>query len=493
MEQLSFFSIEKKVENAIKMLKMFEPKALEMHPEGYYLCFSGGKDSQVIYALAKKAKVKFQAYYNITTVDPPELVYFIRKSYPEVIMNRPEITMWKLIEQKHYPPTRRMRYCCSELKEREGKGRFVVTGVRWAESRKRQKRGFAEVQGQSEAKIILNSDNDEKRRKIESCQVKGKRVLNPIVDWTDEEVWKFIHAEIQTYCSLYDEGFTRIGCIGCPLAAIKQREKEFVRYPMFKRAYLKAFERMLAYHKGGTHGDFTWKDAEEVYRWWLYGNPKREGQVYGQIELPIKKELRSIVEEKEEEKIESRKEWESSFQKKLYEWQKIYQFGTEENQFTDGKVLNQIRKELIEIYKTHLSEMEGADNYKKQIPQTVKEGYMAREKEVVETAQRLVQKYFHSMQFRYVLVKRSQIKESDRRKLEIDILIGRIQKLESCVKKKDILGMRIFSKEEELDQMLEDIYEKIGKLPIANNGIKGTVQKKNSVWKNQMTLEEFIC
>lgn len=215
--------------------------------------------------------------------------------------------------------------------------------------------------------------------------------------------------------------------------------------------------------------------------------------LYGQIELPIKKELRSIVEEKEEEKIESRKEWESSFQKKLYEWKKIYQFGTEENQFTDGKVLNQTQRELIEIYKTHLSEMEGADNYKKKIPQTVKDSYMAKEKEIVETAQRLVQKYFHSMQLRYVLVKRPQIKESDRRKLEVDILIGRIQKLESCVKKRDVLGMRIFSKEEELDQMLEDVYKKIGKLPIANNGIEGTAQKKTSVWKNQMTLEEFIC
>ena len=108
MEQLSFFSIEKKIQNAITLLKMFEAKAIEMHPEGYYLCFSGGKDSQVIYELAKQAKVKFQAYYNVTTVDPPELVYFIRKMYPAVIINQPDTTMWELISQKHYPPTRRI-------------------------------------------------------------------------------------------------------------------------------------------------------------------------------------------------------------------------------------------------------------------------------------------------------------------------------------------------------------------------------------------------
>ena len=191
-------SIEKKIQNAITLLKMFEAKAIEMHPEGYYLCFSGGKDSQVIYELAKQAKVKFQAYYNVTTVDPPELVYFIRKMYPAVIINQPDTTMWELISQKHYPPTRRMRYCCSELKERGGKGRFVVTGVRWAESRKRRKRGFAEIQGPSEPKVILNSDNDEKRRQIENCQIKGKRVLNPVLDWTDDEVWQFIHTHIRS-------------------------------------------------------------------------------------------------------------------------------------------------------------------------------------------------------------------------------------------------------------------------------------------------------
>lgn len=61
MEQLSFFGIEKKIEKAVTMLKMFEAKALEMNPEGYYLCFSGGKDSQVIYALAKKSKCEISS------------------------------------------------------------------------------------------------------------------------------------------------------------------------------------------------------------------------------------------------------------------------------------------------------------------------------------------------------------------------------------------------------------------------------------------------
>ena len=492
MEQLSFFSIEKKIQNAITLLKMFEAKAIEMHPEGYYLCLSGGKDSQVIYELAKQAKVKFQAYYNVTTVDPPELVYFIRKMYPAVIINQPDTTMWELISQKHYPPTRRMRYCCSELKERGGKGRFVVTGVRWAESRKRRKRGFAEIQGPSEPKVILNSDNDEKRRQIENCQITGKRVLNPILDWTDDEVWQFIHTHIRTYCSLYDEGFTRIGCIGCPLASTKQREKELARYPMFKKAYLKAFDRMLSYHKEGTHGSATWKDAEDVYRWWLYGNPPKEIQVTGQIELSIERELGNIVKEIEKKKPEPSKKWEDVFQKKLYDWKKIYQFGTEENLTTDGEVLNQIRRELVQVYENYFSGTTACDRYKKKIPQAVKDDYMAGEVEIFETAQRLVKKYKQSQQFRYVLVKRPQIRETDRRKLQVDLLVGKIQKLEVCVKRKDILGMRIFSKEDELDKMLAEVYQKIKELPRINEGVESAGNKKKSSWKNQMILEEFI-
>jgi phosphoadenosine phosphosulfate reductase len=76
------------------------------------------------------AGVKFTAYYNITTVDPPELVHFIREKYPEVIFIYPKESMWRLIVRHGTPPTRLIRYCRSELKEGSGVGRTVVTGVR---------------------------------------------------------------------------------------------------------------------------------------------------------------------------------------------------------------------------------------------------------------------------------------------------------------------------------------------------------------------------
>lgn len=147
LHQLNFDGKDK-VDIAIERLKAYEPA------EGYYLCFSGGKDSVVIKALADMAGVKYDAHYSATGIDPPELVRFIRKYHSDVAFDIPHdkdgkrITMWSLIPKRKMPPTRLVRYCCAELKERAGKGRFSITGVRWAESvRRKQTRSLAEVHG----------------------------------------------------------------------------------------------------------------------------------------------------------------------------------------------------------------------------------------------------------------------------------------------------------------------------------------------------------
>ena len=109
IEQTLFGTVDK-VAEAIKLLREHEP------PEGYYLCFSGGKDSVVIYGLAKQAGVKFDAHHSVTTVEPPELMKFIRDKYPEVQKESPQLTMAQLIVKNKTPPTRIARYCCRLLK-----------------------------------------------------------------------------------------------------------------------------------------------------------------------------------------------------------------------------------------------------------------------------------------------------------------------------------------------------------------------------------------
>lgn len=261
--------IQDKVEMAIRRLKAFEP------PEGYYLCFSGGKDSQCIYHLAQMAGVKFDAHYAVTGIDPPELVYHIKKYYPDVIFDYPKdangkrVTMWSLIVECNGGPSRRQRFCCAKLKEPGGQGRVAVTGVRWAESKNRadshdvvdfqnrpaETRRIAEEQGvnyrlNKHGSVIMNDDNDDARRMVEQCYRTRKTIVNPIVDWDETDVWEFIRSNNIPYCRLYDEGFTRLGCIGCPLAGKKKMIRDFERYPKFKRLYAMAFERMINNNRG---------------------------------------------------------------------------------------------------------------------------------------------------------------------------------------------------------------------------------------------------
>ena len=257
-----------KVQNSIDRLVAFAP------PEGYYVAFSGGKDSQCIYHLCQMANVKFDAHYNVTSVDPPELVYFIREHYPDVSIDIPHdsngnrVSMWSLIAKNTLPPTRMVRYCCKDLKEVGGAERVTVTGVRWAESpRRKALHGVVDFQQKPKrtkkmadmlgatyelnkaGSVILNDDNDKNRRLVEQCYRTRKTLVNPIIDWTDEDVWEFLNKVAKVpHCCLYDEGFKRIGCIGCPLSGAKNMLREFERWPKYKELYIKAFEKMIENH-----------------------------------------------------------------------------------------------------------------------------------------------------------------------------------------------------------------------------------------------------
>lgn len=245
-----------------------------------YVAFSGGKDSVAVYGVCRMAAEKLgkdvldicEFHYNITNVDPPELVMFIKKEFPFVHRDLPRKTMWQLIPEHRMPPTRVVRYCCSELKERGGRGRFCVTGVRWAEStRRRDSRGVFEDMGHTKKEArILFEDNAEDRQQLEHCIPKQKYICNPIVDWDDETVWRFIREQNLPYCHLYDEGFDRLGCIGCPMARTMKRIRDFERWPKFRDQYVRTFDRMIdARKKAGL--DTEWKNGEEVMQWWVSG------------------------------------------------------------------------------------------------------------------------------------------------------------------------------------------------------------------------------
>ena len=247
------------VANAVALLQFNAPLNA-----AYYGAFSGGKDSCVIKELARIAGVRVEWHYNVTTIDPPELLHFMREYHPDVKWDRSRYGNFFHRMVVKGIPTRVARWCCEDYKEtRAPRGSQMILGVRAAESPRRAKRWQ-----------LINFHTST-----------HAWCVAPIVSWSDADVWEFIHTHGLPYCSLYDEGFKRLGCIGCPMAREVGRRIEFARWPRFEALWQKAFQRLW---ERRTAPDYiqrdgrSWqmavrfKDWREMWEWWLSDDPTPE-------------------------------------------------------------------------------------------------------------------------------------------------------------------------------------------------------------------------
>ncbi len=283
-------TMENKENNAIELLNMLCGNS------GCVISDSGGKDSSVLKHIAMKTREKynfnFSIQHNHTTVDAPETVYFVRdekRKYEAAGIKYnilyPQRSIWQLIVDHCTPPTRLMRYCCADLKEYSGHGEKLVTGVRKSESKNRKDNQSIvtfpkpKQKIKEEAKsnkdlsvnkqggvIVLNLDNAETRQLVENCYRTTKTLINPLIDWEDDYLWWYIRKENIELNPLYSCGQCRIGCIGCPIAGDK-RWAEFERYPKYKEAYIRAFDKMLKERKRkGLQIFDKWATAQKVFK-----------------------------------------------------------------------------------------------------------------------------------------------------------------------------------------------------------------------------------
>lgn len=259
--------LRKKMLHSVELLQKAEKIALNYDAkQGYFLAFSGGKDSQALYHMTQLAGVRFQGHMSLTSVDPPEVIRFVKKNYPEVELHKPGKSIFQHAVEKQILPTMRVRWCCAEYKETAGAGKVTLIGIRKAESSRRAKRneveinnrkfsgdldGLEEYRQEQKAKRMkrkskadgVNITNADEEQTLGCIHGKESLLISPIIYWTEQDVWEFLNEVVKVpHCSLYDEGWHRIGCIGCPMSSHKQKMLENERYPHIKRGWIKAIK-----------------------------------------------------------------------------------------------------------------------------------------------------------------------------------------------------------------------------------------------------------
>lgn len=222
-----------------KFSKIAKTMGLEVH-----LGFSGGKDSQVCYDLCKRAGIPFKAFFN-HAFESNITLRFIKENYPDVIWRRDckfgfIQNIWK--NHKSILPTVQIAYCCKDYKHNP---KYVdacsITGVRKAESRSRSNRTALEAKNKTtlkKNKELFDSYFEEHCQSIGATSIIQ---LKPIIDWTDKDVWDYIHKYSLPINPEYDYR-KRVGCIVCPKANLNSNYIGLIKYPKLIDAFISARE-----------------------------------------------------------------------------------------------------------------------------------------------------------------------------------------------------------------------------------------------------------
>lgn len=281
--------LQRKIDYSLSLIRRAEPIALQYQDYGIVVAISGGKDSTVLAHLVEMAGVRHRLEHNLTTVDAPETVYYVKNTYPGIIINRPEKNFWQICEHAGILPNQNCRFCCQKLKERTGALTVTCTGVRHSESFRRKQREEVEILTRRRHPDYTKGtfDQFDEHREVESTCIRGKDklIVNPILEWTETDVWDFIRHYNLPYNPLYDEGFRRVGCVLCPMASTKEIWREVKRFPRYYQNYLRMIKRIYDAREEKGQND-TWRGLtpEQIFAW--HASKKSMAQFRAELNAP---------------------------------------------------------------------------------------------------------------------------------------------------------------------------------------------------------------
>lgn len=240
------------------------------------LSYSGGKDSDVILELARMSGIPFEPIYKNTTIDPPGTLAHCREQGVKIL--QPKMSFLEIVRKKGFP-SRFTRFCCEILKEYKVHDR-AIQGIRRAESTKRAQR-------YKEPELCRTYSKTEKAR-----------IYLPILEWTDDDVATFIKDRgIKCAPVYYDEQGQfhverRLGCIGCPLASVKKRRQDYLKYPYVLKAQIRACKEFYANtpNSAGSklfNGDAYKKFAADLF----FDRDPKQIMAQGLFEMPDAKKF----------------------------------------------------------------------------------------------------------------------------------------------------------------------------------------------------------
>lgn len=165
--------LQEKMRHSVDLLRKAEKIALAYDAEdGFFLAFSGGKDSQALMHIAQLAGVRYKAHFSPTSVDPPAVIRFIRQQYPEVEFEKLRMSIFQRAVERGILPTQRVRWCCADFKESTGAGKVTLIGIRKAESVRRSKRNEVEMSSK-QFSGNLDEFNEYRRNKLKKRRNRG--------------------------------------------------------------------------------------------------------------------------------------------------------------------------------------------------------------------------------------------------------------------------------------------------------------------------------